>query len=49
MTRPCDALRAAGYAPLPRLWVKADELEMILWLAKKHEDDVNYIRGKCHE
>lgn len=38
------ALRAAGYKPLPRLWVTIEQLELILWMAKKNQDDVNRIR-----
>lgn len=39
-----EALRQAGYKPLPRLWVPTEDLEMILWIAKKHGDAVNKIR-----
>ncbi len=41
---PGEALRNAGVVPLPRLWVKQDDLEMILWMAKKYEAEVNAIR-----
>lgn len=38
-------LRAAGYIPLPRLWVKPEDLEEILKIASRHKEDVNDIRG----
>ena len=40
------ALRGAGFVPLPRLWVRADELEVILKIALKHKPQVDRIRGK---
>lgn len=42
---PSDRLRAAGYVPLPRLWVTQDELDVIMWMARKHADAVNAIRA----
>ncbi len=41
-------LRAAGYVPLPRLWVKPEELSLIRDMALKHGPDVNRIRSKAH-
>ena len=42
------ALRAAGYLPLPRLWVKPEDLDMIVYMAKKHEAEVNRIRNEAN-
>jgi hypothetical protein len=39
------ALQAAGYVRLPGLWVKAEDYELIKYLAEKHADEVNEIRG----
>lgn len=38
------ALREAGYQPLPRLWVTAEQMDLILWMVKQNQDDVNRIR-----
>jgi hypothetical protein len=44
---PSDRLRAAGYVPLPRLWVTQEDMDIIAWMAKKHEGAVNAIRGEA--
>ena len=44
-----DRLRAAGYVPLPRLWVTQEDMDVIIWMAKKHEGAVNAIRGEVQE
>lgn len=40
------ALRAAGYKPLPRLWVTQEQLELVIWMASKNLDDINRIRAE---
>lgn len=40
-------LRARGYVPLPRLWVKREELEAILEIAFSHKDEVNKVRAQA--
>jgi hypothetical protein len=40
-----QALRAAGYVPLPRLWVRQEELDQIRGIAGRHADQVNAIRA----
>lgn len=42
-----EALRAAGYVPIPRWWVRRDELEVIHRMAHNHQEDVNRIRGEA--
>jgi len=42
-----QALRAAGYVPLPRLWVLPEEMEVIHRMAHNHQDEVNRIRGEA--
>ena len=44
-----QALRAAGYVPLPRWWVPREELEVIHRMAHNHQDEVNRIRGEAIE
>ena len=41
-----EALRKAGYLPLPRLWVRAEDMEKIHAIAHKAKDVVNSIRGE---
>lgn len=40
-----EALRKAGYIPLPRLWVKPADMPAIHQIADKHRMAVNNIRG----
>lgn len=42
------ALRAAGFVPLPRLWVKRRDLEQIKIFAKQYEAEVNAIRAEAN-
>jgi hypothetical protein len=42
------ALRAAGYYPLPRLWVTNEQMELIVYLAKQNQDEVNRIRAEAN-
>lgn len=39
------ALRAAGYTPLPRWWVTQEQLELIEYMARQNEAEVNRIRA----
>lgn len=43
-----EKLRAAGYVPLPRWWVKRDEMDAIERIAMNHRDDVNRIRAAAN-
>ena len=47
-SKAATALRAAGFVPLPRMWVYPDQLEVIMKLAKGNADVVNEIRGKAN-
>ena len=40
-----EALRKAGFVPLPRLWVKPTDMPKIHEIAEKHRMAVNNIRG----
>lgn len=44
--RSSKALRAAGYIPLPRLWVTQEQMDLIAYMAKQNEVDVNRIRAE---
>lgn len=38
------ALREAGFVPLPRLWVKAEDMRTIHFIAEQYEEEVNKVR-----
>ena len=46
-SQSAEALRAAGFVPLPRLWVRPEDLEMVNYMASKHADEVNEIRAEA--
>jgi hypothetical protein len=41
------ALRAAGFVPLPRLWVKREDMDAIRAIAESYADQVNAIRASA--
>lgn len=43
------ALRAAGYRPCPRWWLTAEQLELVEYMAKQNEAEVNRIRRRAGE
>ena len=47
-SRAAAALRDAGFVPLPRLWVKRLDLDLIKAIATRYDDEVNSIRHKVH-
>jgi hypothetical protein len=40
------ALRAAGFVPLPRWWVRPEDLSLIEYMARKHSEEVSAIRAR---
>lgn len=42
------ALRAAGYKPCPRWWLTAEQMELVEYMAKQNEADVNRIRNQAN-
>jgi len=48
-SRGAQALRAAGFVPLPRWWVTKEQLELIEYMARQNSDEVNRIRGAFRE
>lgn len=38
------ALRAAGYKPCPRWWLTQDQMDLLEYMAKQNEAEVNRIR-----
>jgi len=43
------ALRAAGYAPAPRLWLRPEDIAALVRTAERYAADVNEIRAKVKE
>lgn len=42
------ALRDAGFVPLPRLWVRREDIPQIHEIANQYADQVNDIRGRVN-
>jgi hypothetical protein len=42
-----QALRAAGYKPCPRWWLTDEQLELVAYMAKQNEAEVNRIRREA--
>ena len=41
------ALRAAGYLPCPRLWLTQEQMDLLVYMAKQNEYEVNRIRAEA--
>lgn len=40
------ALRAAGFVPLPRLWVRGDDIPLVHQITDRYKDEINDIRHR---
>lgn len=47
-SKGAQALRAAGYLPCPRLWLTQEQMDLLVYMAKQNEDDVNRIRAEAN-
>lgn len=43
------ALREAGFVPLPRWWVRQEDMDLIQYMALKYAEEVNTIREQARE
>lgn len=43
-----QALRAAGYKPCPRWWLTEEQMELVEYMAKQNEAEVNRIRAAAN-
>lgn len=43
-SKAATALRAAGYKPCPRWWLTQEQLDLLEYMAKQNEAEVNRIR-----
>ena len=48
-SKGAQALREAGFKPLPRWWVKAEDLELIAYMVGQYADEVNRIRAAAYK
>ena len=39
-----QALRAAGYRPCPRWWLTQEQLDLVEYMARQNQDEVNRVR-----
>lgn len=46
-SKGAQALRAAGFRPLPRWWVTQEQLDLIAYMARQNQDEVNRIRAEA--
>lgn len=44
-----SALRAAGYVPVPRLWVKPSDVDALIRKAETYGPEINRIRAEVRE
>lgn len=42
------ALRAAGFKPCPRWWLTQEQMELVEYMAKQNEVEVNRIRAAAY-
>lgn len=47
-SKGAQALRAAGYKPLPRWWVTQEQLDLIEYMIRDNAADVNRIRAEAN-
>lgn len=46
--KSAKALRAAGYIPLPRLWVTREQMELVSYMAHQNNEDIKRIRTEVN-
>lgn len=47
-SKGAQALRDAGFRPLPRWWVKAEDLDLVEYMARQYAEEVNRIRAQAN-
>lgn len=47
-SKGAQALRAAGFKPCPRWWLKDDQLELVAYMAEQNREEVNKIRSEAN-
>lgn len=44
-----QALRAAGFKPCPRWWLTQEQLDLVEYMARQNQDEVNRIRAEAYK
>ena len=47
-SKGAQALREAGYKPCPRWWLTQEQLDLVEYMAKQNQDEVNKIRSEAN-
>jgi hypothetical protein len=47
-SRSAQALRTAGYKPCPRWWLTQEQMDLVEYMAKQNQDEVNRIRAEAN-
>ena len=47
-SKGAQALRAAGFKPCPRWWLTDEQLELVAYMARQNQDEVNRIRAEAN-
>lgn len=47
-SKGAQALRAAGYKPCPRWWLTQEQLDLVEYMARQNQDEVNRIRAEAY-
>jgi hypothetical protein len=48
-SKSAEALRAAGYAQIPRWWATLDQIELIEWMVKPNLPDICRIKQEARD
>jgi hypothetical protein len=46
-SKSAQALRAAGYKPCPRWWLTQEQMDLVEYMARQNEAEVNRIRAEA--
>lgn len=46
-SKGAQALRAAGFKPCPRWWLTQEQLDLVEYMARQNQDEVNRIRHEA--
>ena len=48
-SKSADAVRAAGYAQIPRWWATLDQIKLIEWMVKQNLPDICRIKKEVRD
>lgn len=47
-SKGAQALRAAGFKPCPRWWLTDEQLDLVEYMARQNQDEINRIRAEAN-